>query len=188
VLFNHGNTTHADAQAMGAAVAVGAFGLLPMAVTLLQLRVFYAMKDARTPTLIQVGMVAVRVPLMLLVPVLVGPRQVVAGLMLATSVTYVAGWVIGDILLRRRLGELRTAETLTAVLRIAVPSAVAAVVGWLVVRVTGHVLGTTVAGSLATLVLGTVVIGAAAIGGLLLARVPELQEPLAAVKARLGRA
>ena len=36
-----------------------------MAVTLLQLRVFYAMKDARTPTLIQVGMVAVRVPLLL---------------------------------------------------------------------------------------------------------------------------
>ena len=40
-----------------------------MAVTLLQLRVFYAMKDARTPTLIQLGMVAVRVPLLLLVPV-----------------------------------------------------------------------------------------------------------------------
>ena len=31
------------------ALAVGAFGLLPMAITLLQLRVFYAMKDARTP-------------------------------------------------------------------------------------------------------------------------------------------
>ncbi len=50
------------------ALASGAFGLLPMAVTLLQLRVFYAMKDARTPTLIQLGMVAVRVPLLLLVP------------------------------------------------------------------------------------------------------------------------
>ena len=54
--------------ASGTALAVGAFGLLPMAVTLLQLRVFYAMKDARTPTLIQVGMVAVRVPLLLARP------------------------------------------------------------------------------------------------------------------------
>ena len=74
------------------ALAVGAFGLLPMAVTLLQLRVFYAMKDARTPTLIQVGMVAVRVPLLLLVPGRSSsPEHVVAGLMLATSVTYVGG-------------------------------------------------------------------------------------------------
>ena len=58
----------AQAEGIGTALAIGAFGLLPMAVTLLQLRVFYAMKDARTPTLIQLGMVAVRVPLLLLVP------------------------------------------------------------------------------------------------------------------------
>ena len=31
--------------------------------------------------------------------------------MLVTSVTYVAGWVIGDLALRRRLGGLRTRET-----------------------------------------------------------------------------
>ena len=82
----------------------GAFGLLPMAITLLQLRVFYAMKDARTPTLIQVAMVAVRVPLLLLVPVLVDPEHVVAGLMIATSATYVVGWVVGSVALQRRLG------------------------------------------------------------------------------------
>ena len=69
VAFARGNTSSAEqAEAIGTALAIGAFGLLPMAVTLLQLRVFYAMKDARTPTLIQIGMVAVRVPLLLLVP------------------------------------------------------------------------------------------------------------------------
>ena len=66
--FARGNTTAAEARGIGTALAIGAFGLLPMAVTLLQLRVFYAMKDARTPTLIQVGMVAVRVPLLLARP------------------------------------------------------------------------------------------------------------------------
>ena len=99
-------------RAIGTALAIGAFGLLPMAVTLLQLRVFYAMKDARTPTLIQIGMVAVRVPLLLLVPAVVGPEDVVAGLMLVTSVTYLAGWVLGDLALRRRLGSLRSAGDL----------------------------------------------------------------------------
>src|SRR4029450_11156858 len=100
VALARGNTSLADAEAVGTALAAGAFGLLPLAVTLLQLRVFYAMKDARTPTLIQVGMGAGRVPLLLLVPVVVGPDQVVAGLMVVTSLTYVAGWLIGHHTLR----------------------------------------------------------------------------------------
>jgi putative peptidoglycan lipid II flippase len=187
VAFARGNTGAEDAAAIGTALAVGAFGLLPMAVTLLQLRVFYAMKDARTPTLIQVGMVAVRVPLLLLVPVVVGPDAVVAGLMLVTALTYVAGWVIGHVALHRRLGGLRTRETLVPVATVAGVSAAAGLLGWVVLRSVDDVLGDTVAGSLAALVIGTVVIGVAAVTGLVLARVPEIREPLAAVRARLGR-
>ncbi len=187
VAFARGNTGVEEAAAIGTALAVGAFGLLPMAVTLLQLRVFYAMKDARTPTLIQVGMVAVRVPLLLLVPVVVGPEQVVAGLMLATGVTYVAGWVLGNVALRRRLGALRTGRTLRPVLTTAAVSAAAGLLGWGVLRLADDLLGSSLAGSLAALLIGTVVIGVAAVTGLVLARVPELREPLAAARARLGR-
>jgi len=187
VIFARGNTTAAEAEGIGTALAVGAFGLLPMAITLLQLRVFYAMKDARTPTLIQVGMVAVRVPLLLLVPALVEPEHVVAGLMLATAITYVAGWVIGDLALRRRLGGLRTRETFGPVLRIAGVSAVAGGAGWLVLNVTDDLFGTSTGGSLAAVLVGTVVIGGVALAGLAVARVPELKEPLAAVRARMGR-
>jgi putative peptidoglycan lipid II flippase len=187
VAFARGNTSVAEAEAIGTALAVGAFGLLPMAVTLLQLRVFYAMKDARTPTLIQLGMVTVRVPLLLLVPVLVEPEQVVAGLMLATSATYVAGWVLGDLALRRRLGSLQTRATLVQVARVAVVSLVAGLLGWLVLIVTDDLLGTSTAGSLGRVLLGTVVIGAAALAGLVVARVPEIREPLAAVRARVRR-
>jgi putative peptidoglycan lipid II flippase len=185
--FARGNTSTAEAEGIGTALAIGAFGLLPMAVTLLQLRVFYAMKDARTPTLIQVGMVAVRVPLLLLVPALVEPDHVVAGLMLATSVTYVAGWVIGDLALRRRLGRLRSRETFGPVLRMAAAAAVAGGVGWLVLKVTDDLLGATPSGSLVTVLIGTVVIGGVALAGLVVARVPEIREPLAAVRARTGR-
>jgi putative peptidoglycan lipid II flippase len=188
ILLGHGQTSAQQAWDIGVAVAVGAFGLLPMAVTLLQLRVFYAMKDARTPTLIQLAVMVVRVPLMLLVPVVVPAAQVVAGLMLVTSVTFVLQWVIGEVLLQRRLGVLDSGGTLVSVARIGAASGAAALVGWVAVRVSGHVLGTTVAGSLATLVVGTVVLGVAAVAGLVLARVPELEEPLAAVRARLRRA
>jgi putative peptidoglycan lipid II flippase len=187
LLFARGNTSAAEAAGIGTALAIGAFGLLPMAVTLLQLRVFYAMKDARTPTLIQVGMVAVRVPLLLLVPVLVEPEHVVAGLMLATSVTYVAGWVIGDVALRRRLGTLHTGRTLLPVLKVALASAAAGLLGWLVLRVTNDLLDASTAGSLVRVLVGTVVIGGAALTGLAVARIPEVREPLAAVRTRMGR-
>ncbi|WP_448626263.1 murein biosynthesis integral membrane protein MurJ [Geodermatophilus sp. URMC 64] len=187
VVFARGNTSVAEARGIGTALALGAFGLLPMAITLLQLRVFYAMKDARTPTLIQLGMVAVRVPLLLLVPVVADPEHVVAGLMLVTSLTYVAGWILGDVALRRTLGALPTRESLAPVLRIALVSAAAGLVGWGAVALLDHVLGTSVAGSLVTLLVGTVVIGVAVAGGLVLARVPEVREPLEAVRARLGR-
>jgi putative peptidoglycan lipid II flippase len=187
VAFARGNTGAEEAEAIGTALAVGAFGLLPMAVTLLQLRVFYAMKDARTPTLIQVGMVAVRVPLLLLVPAVVGPERVVSGLMLVTGLTYLAGWVLGDLALRRRLGGLPTGRTLARVAVMAAVSALAGLLGWGVLILLGDLVGETVAGSLAAVVIGTVVIGVASVTGLALARVPELREPLAAARARVGR-
>ncbi|MGY1744655.1 murein biosynthesis integral membrane protein MurJ [Blastococcus sp. SYSU D00695] len=187
VAFARGKTTVDDAHAIGVALAIGAFGLLPMAVTLLQLRVFYAMKDARTPTLIQVGMVAVRVPLLLAVPAVVDPEHVVAGLMLVTSVTYVAGWVLGHVALTRRLGALDTGSTLVPVLRVTAASLGAALVGWGVTIVSRSTLGPSVAGSLGTLLIGTVAIGVAAVVGMLIARVPEVTGPLSAVLARRGR-
>ncbi|MGY1987960.1 murein biosynthesis integral membrane protein MurJ [Blastococcus sp. SYSU DS0669] len=187
LVFAWGNTSADEARAIGTALAVGAFGLLPMAVTLLQLRVFYAMKDARTPTLIQLGMVAVRVPLLLLVPVVVDPDLVLAGLMLATSLTYVAGWVIGDLALRRRLGGLRTRETFLPLARIAAVAIAAGLAGGLVRIVTGDLGEGSTAGSLAEVVIGTVVVGGVALTGLVVARVPEVREPVAALRARLGR-
>jgi putative peptidoglycan lipid II flippase len=187
VAFARGNTTVEQARGIGEALAVGAFGLLPMAVTLLQLRVFYATRDARTPTLLQVGMVAVRVPLLLLVPAVVDPQHVVAGLTVVTSLTYVAGWVLGDIALRRRLGTMRTRRTLLTVARIAVVSAVAAVVGGVVGALLDTIVGHGRTGSLVTLLVGTVVIGVTTLAGLVVARVPEVREPLTAVRARFGR-
>lgn len=187
VVFARGNTSVAEAEGIGTALAIGAFGLLPMAVTLLQLRVFYAMKDARTPTLIQIGMVAVRVPLLLLVPVVVGPDDVVAGLMLVTSLTYLAGWVIGDLALRRRLGGLESRRTFGPLLRMVAVAVVAGGVGHLVRNVTDDLVGTALAGSLVTVLVGTVVIGGVALAGLVIARVPEVREPLAALKDRRRR-
>lgn len=109
---------------LGAAIAVSAFGLLPFAVVMLQLRVFYALTDSRTPTLIQLAVVGVKVPLLLACPVLLPPEHVVFGLSAANSASFAFGAVFGQVLLRRRLGPVRTGEVLGTVWRVAAASTV----------------------------------------------------------------
>jgi putative peptidoglycan lipid II flippase len=127
-LFSIGQS-RADAGKLGIALAVAAFGVLPYTITLLQLRVFYAMKDARTPTLIMVGMMMVKVSLSLLAPLVLGSDNVVYGLTFANSASFALGWIAGEVCLRKRLGDLggkRVAVTLVRGLLAALAAAAAA--------------------------------------------------------------
>lgn len=133
-LFSVGAGSGTGAERLGQAVAWSAFGLLPYAVTMLQMRVFYAMTDSRTPTLIQVGMVGVKIPLLLACPLLLPPEQVVLGLAAANGVSFVGGAVLGQWLLRRRLGRARSGEVLACLARVALASVAAAAVAWGITR------------------------------------------------------
>src|SRR6476469_6166048 len=73
VLFSYGHSDLAQADRLGHTLAASAFGLLPYAVVLLQLRVFYALGDARTPTVIMALMVAGKIGLSLLAPIVLAP-------------------------------------------------------------------------------------------------------------------
>ncbi|HYH29158.1 MAG TPA: lipid II flippase MurJ, partial [Pseudonocardia sp.] len=100
------------AAQLGAALAVSAFGLLPFAVTMLQARVFYALSAHRTATGVQLCTVAVKIPLMLACPALLPPEDVVLGLAVANSASFVVGAVLGQLLLRRALGTVATGAVL----------------------------------------------------------------------------
>ena len=123
-LFSIGRTTEASAARLGATLAVSAFGLLPFALTMLQLRVFYAMKDARTPTLIQLIIVLVKIPLLVACPALLSPDRVVLGLAAANGLSFVVGAVVGQLWLRHRLGTLDTSSALITFGKTAVASSV----------------------------------------------------------------
>ncbi|MBP2365944.1 murein biosynthesis integral membrane protein MurJ [Pseudonocardia parietis] len=129
-LFSVGAASGEGAARLGETVAWSAFGLLPYAVTMLQMRVFYAMTDSRTPTLIQVGMVGVKIPLLLACPLILPADQVVLGLAAANALSFVGGAVIGQWLLRRRLGRIRTGEVLDTLVRVTLASAVGAAIAW----------------------------------------------------------
>jgi len=115
-LFSGGQNTPEQAGRLGEALAISAFGLLPYALVMLQLRVFYAMKDARTPTLIMVVMTLVKIPLLYLCPVLLSPQNIVLGAMMVNSLTFVVGAIMGQVWLWVSLGNLRSKRVLGVIL------------------------------------------------------------------------
>jgi putative peptidoglycan lipid II flippase len=152
-LFAYGETSIAGARLIGSSLAWSAFGLLPFALVMLQLRVFYAMRDGRTPTLINAFMVATKVVLVLAFAQHHSTRAI-EWLNISTSLSYVVGAVAGHVLLTRRLGRLGFRRVARTVAQIAVASAVAAVAAWVVVALARHAWGGAHAGSVVGLVGG----------------------------------
>jgi putative peptidoglycan lipid II flippase len=101
-----GHATLADARLIGVALAAGAFGLLPFALVMLQQRVFYAVRDARTPTLINLVMVTTKVILVLVLGSVLHGSAIIIALTVSTSTSYLLGSLAGHLLLRRRFGRL----------------------------------------------------------------------------------
>ncbi|MGI8869294.1 MAG: murein biosynthesis integral membrane protein MurJ [Mycobacteriales bacterium] len=188
VVFAHGETTAGQAHAMGIALAWAAFGLFPYAVTLLQMRAFYAIKDARTPTLINGVMVTMRVILALLVPILIPSGDVAAGLAFVNSVSFVPGAILGEWLLRRRFGQLQTRAVLQTVLRVAIAAAVGGVLAWLALDQTYAGLGHGRASTLVGIVCGCTIGGVVALALCVWLRVPEVTSAVRKVAGRLSRA
>jgi putative peptidoglycan lipid II flippase len=184
VIYGHGRTDLGGAREIGVVLAFSAFGLVPFAITMLQLRVFYAVKDARTPTMINVAMMAARVLLSLLAAVTLSDRHLVAGLAVATSLSYVVGAVLGESLLRRRFGHLDTARTVRASTRFLIMSVLAGLAAWLVLALVSAALGQGFVGSLVAVVAGSVAAGGVLVLTAMLGRSAELDDVLRGLRGR----
>lgn len=184
VAFAHNQVSVDEAREVGVVLAASAFGLVPYALTLLQLRVFYAMKDARTPTLINLVMVAVRVPLCLLVPALVPAEDVVLWLAVVNSATFVVGAVIGELWLRARLGRLETRRLLRTVVVVGLLAVAGGVVAWLVAGAVESLPRPGVLANLLALVAGSLSGAAVLVVGFLAVPLPEFREFTGALRRR----
>jgi putative peptidoglycan lipid II flippase len=188
-LFSVGRSGPEGAAALGGAMAASAFGLVPMAVVMLQMRVFYAMNDARTPTLIMVVITAIKVPMAYLCPVLLPPEQVVLGLAAVNAFGFVVGLVVGNIWLRVRLGHLDTRRVLRTVVLTLLASVVAVLVALLAVTLLERLAGGLPAVPKAWLVLvvGSAVFLVVVAVAMRLLRVPELDPVVARLRRLAGR-
>jgi len=103
-LFAYGKFGEVDANYLGIAISLSAFTLIPYALVLLQLRVFYARDEPWTPILIIVVITAVKIVASLLAPRVTDNPELVAGYLgAANGIGFVAGAVLGHLLLRRSL-------------------------------------------------------------------------------------
>jgi putative peptidoglycan lipid II flippase len=177
VLFSYGRSDLAQADRLGQALAASAFGLLPYAIVLLQLRVFYALGDARTPTVIMALMIAGKIGLSALTPVLLSPWHVVMGLAAANSASFVIGAVAGQVWLWHRLGPVQTRAVAGTIARVTVAAGAAAVTGLVARSLGGLALPHALPPLRAAVELAGVTLlgGAVLFGALRALRVAELQ-------------
>jgi len=184
VLFFYGRTSLADARHIGIVLALGAFGLLPFAMVMLQMRVFYANRDARTPTLINIFMVTTKILIVLVASQTLSGPHVIESLSVATSTSYVIGAVVGYVLLRRRYGNLGFSVVGSTVWRACVAAAAGAGVAYLCVLASEQLIGTGRSAAALALVSGSLLGGALY---LLLARALEITELREIVDSVRGR-
>jgi len=117
-MFGHGSTSAASARYLGVVLAVFALGLLPYTVTNLQLRVFYAMRDNRTPALIGAAAMTARITASLTTLAIVPPADVVAALGVGFGLSSLATAAALGSVLRRRLGGPDARRTRRCLLRL----------------------------------------------------------------------
>lgn len=190
-IFNFGKFDASISSQLGSVLAWGAFTLIPYAITLVQLRVFYAAQDAWTPTWIALGITVVKIASSYLGPVLFSdPHLVIRWLSLSNGLGYLAGAIVGHFLLRKRLAYRRLEGVArTTIVTLIVSIGVAAIV-WVVAELSGlHYLGTAEGkfGSLVYLLLTAVVVLGVTYAGLSAAGLPDVVAIGNSVRRLLGR-
>ena len=130
-LFQYGAYGADSAEQLGLTISFSAFTLIPYALVLLHLRVFYAREEAWTPTFIIAGITLTKIVLTLLAPLMTSnPDRVVILLGTANGFGFVSGAVIGGFLLKRKLGSLGGKAVTQTVLWSSGAGAVGLVVSW----------------------------------------------------------
>jgi putative peptidoglycan lipid II flippase len=106
VFLAHGGTTAAGGRYEGEVFALFCLGLLPYMFFQLQLRVFYALHDSRTPALIGLGTMAVNIAANVIALAILPPGDVVAGLGVGFGLANLLGTIVAWHVLSGRLGGL----------------------------------------------------------------------------------
>jgi putative peptidoglycan lipid II flippase len=179
-----------DAQASRATAPVllmAGLALIPFSVSQLATFAFYSLPDTKTPALVNLGTVALRVLIQLGIFLAFAASFTAAGMMLGNGISYLAAALVLGWLLRRRLGPLGLRELGHSLGRVLVATLGAALAGLLVLWLLPGGAEPSKLGALGQLLAGGVAIGGTYLGLAVLLRIREVHDVLALVRSRIFR-
>jgi putative peptidoglycan lipid II flippase len=183
--FQWGSFTSAQAHATGLALMAAGIGLVPFAISQMQIFAFYAMRDTKTTALLNIPVVITKlifdVGVLLLVPV----DYVVVGLMWGNTVSYIVAVLISGRRLRQRIGAVELSRITRTLTRLAVASAVAGVIAWALSYGVQAWLGDGKLGSSVALVVGGTALAVAFVAGAVFLRISEVTEVWGTLRRRI---
>lgn len=183
--FQWGRFTPEQAHDTGLAVIAAGIGLVPFAISQMQIFAFYGMRDTRTPALLNIPVVVAKVLFDLGVWLLVPAEYVVVGLMCGNTLSYVVSVVISARLLRQRIGSLDGGRTSQTLVRLTIASALAGGVGWALAYGVQEWLGDGKLGAFVALVVGGLALGVTFVAGAVFLRIREVTEVWGTVRSRV---
>lgn len=186
-LFQWGVFDADAARATAPVLLMAGLALVPFSIGQLATFAFYAQQDTKTPALVNLGTVAVRITVQLGIFVAFAASFVAAGMMLGNGVSYLAAALVMGWLLRRRLGSLGLREVAISFCKVAVAAAGAAVAGLAVVWLLPGGADPSKLAALAQLVAGGIAVAGGYLGLAVLLRIGEVREVLALVRRKLLR-
>jgi putative peptidoglycan lipid II flippase len=186
-LFNWGRYTHDQAVATGWVITMAGLGLVPYAITMLQTSALYALRDTRSPALLNVPVAAVRIGIDVVFYLVLPASIVTASLMFGTAASFVVALVFGYWILRRKIGRLGLRRVADTLIRLTVAAGVAGLVAFGVAWLIAKGIGDGKVASIIELAVGGLVlvaVYAAVATGL---RVQEVSQFAGMLRRRLGR-
>ncbi|OLB75487.1 MAG: hypothetical protein AUI14_20925 [Actinobacteria bacterium 13_2_20CM_2_71_6] len=186
-LFEFRSYGHADSVTTGWVIAAAGIGLVPFAISQLQIFAFYALPDTKTPALLNVPVAALRILVDVLLYAGLAAGAVAAGLMIGNAISFVAATGLGYWLLRRRLGRLGLTQVLNTLVKLGICALIATVPTLLLTLVLTHLMGLGKLASILELVLGGLMLVTVYLAAAITLRVREVSDVWGMVRSRLGR-
>lgn len=187
LLLSYGNNNVTSARYLGIVFAVFSVGLMPYMLFQLQLRVFYALHDSKTPALIGVAVMVTNAGANLLAAAVLPPTIRVAALGACFGLSNLVGTAIAWRVLSTRLGGLGGREIGRSLVRMHIAAVPAAIFALAIVVLVTLALSTARSGAFLIVVIG----GAGALlcylGAARALRLAEVTDLLGMVRSRLRR-
>jgi putative peptidoglycan lipid II flippase len=186
-LFRWGAFSSSSAAATTLVLLMAALALVPFAISQLFTFAFYALPDTKTPALINIPVVALRVAVQIGLFFALAAQFAAAGLMIGNGVSYLAAVVVSAWLLRRRVGQIGLREISVTSAKVLAAALGSALLGVLVVSLLPGDDTPTKVEAIVRLVIGGGVIVASYVGLALALRIREINEVIGLVRRKLGR-